>query len=353
MKIGLGRKATQMFTHRHADQRASARSSVRSSRAPLVIGLVNNMPDQALRATERQFCTLLSAASHDFVVRLKLFSLPEIQRSETALAHIGRYYDDIAELEDDPPDGLIVTGTAPRAASLKEEAYWPALSRLVEWTQDNAISSVWSCLAAHAAVLHLDGVDRHALGPKLSGVFECEMSSQAHELVHGTPAKWRVPHSRFNGLAEEALAVRGYDILSWSPDVGADIFVKQAECVSVFFQGHPEYGAVALLGEYRRDVGRFLSGEQEWYPDLPRSYFDARVEVELRKLQERALADRDPELLKELTALTTGSTLQDPWLSTAARIYANWLSLLSERRARSLAPPQYSLLEAEMSRPVA
>src|SRR5271165_932147 len=91
----------------------------RSCRAPLVIGLVNNMPNLALRATERQFCALLSAASHDFVIRLKLFSLPEIPRSDATLAHIDRYYDHISELKEDPPDGLIVTGTEPRARHLK------------------------------------------------------------------------------------------------------------------------------------------------------------------------------------------------------------------------------------------
>ena len=31
--------------------------------APVVIGLVNNMPDAALQATERQFCDLLAEAS--------------------------------------------------------------------------------------------------------------------------------------------------------------------------------------------------------------------------------------------------------------------------------------------------
>ena len=72
------------------DVLASASTIRRSSRAPLVIGLVNNMPDLALRATERQFCALLSAASHDFVVRLKLFTLPNIPRSDATLAHIAR-----------------------------------------------------------------------------------------------------------------------------------------------------------------------------------------------------------------------------------------------------------------------
>ena len=41
-----------------------ARTSFRND-APVVIGLVNNMPDAALQATERQFCDLLAEASRD------------------------------------------------------------------------------------------------------------------------------------------------------------------------------------------------------------------------------------------------------------------------------------------------
>ena len=44
-------------------------------------------------------------------------------------------YRDIAELWDTPLDGLIVTGTEPRAADLKDEPYWEALSALVDWAR--------------------------------------------------------------------------------------------------------------------------------------------------------------------------------------------------------------------------
>ena len=59
-----------------------------SSRAPLVIGLVNNMPDLALRATERQFCALLSAASRDFVNSTEAF----LPTRDTALGYHARAY---------------------------------------------------------------------------------------------------------------------------------------------------------------------------------------------------------------------------------------------------------------------
>jgi homoserine O-succinyltransferase len=317
---------------------ATARAVCRSRRTPLIIGLVNNMPDAALRATERQFCTLLSAASRNLVVQLKLFSLPEIPRSQDSLTHIDRYYEDIAELTEDPPDGLIVTGTEPRAGHLKDEPYWCSLSRLVSWTQDKTIPCVWSCLAAHAAVLHLDGIERYRLPRKLSGVFNCHINSTDHEILRGMPDEWCVPHSRLFGLPEDTLLSHNYNVVSWSPDTGADVFVRKADSLCLFFQGHPEYSSTALLGEYRRDVSRFLFGERESHPEVPRHYFNRSVEVELGKLRERALRSRDPELMREFAAIVARSTLQDPWSSTAAHIYTNWLLLLSEQRARGPSP---------------
>ena len=149
---------------------------------------------------------------------------------------------------------------------MKDEPYWHALSGLASWAQDKAIPSVWSCLAAHAAVLQLEGIERQRLGSKLSGVFDCHIDSASHEIVHGTPAKWRVPHSRLYGLSEELLQSHGYSILSWSPDTGADIFMKQTDSLSLFFQGHPEYSSAALLGEYRRDIRSISDGRAGFLP---------------------------------------------------------------------------------------
>lgn len=330
-----------MFAH----DRMIARAIPGSSRTPIVVGLVNNMPDLALRTTERQFCALLSAASRDFVVRLKLFSLPETQRSETARAHIARYYEDPSELFDDPPDGLIVTGTEPRATRLQDEPCWHSLADLASWTQDRAIPSVWSCLAAHAAVLHLDGIERQPLGRKLSGVFDCQINSASQEIVHGTPAQWRVPHSRMNGLPEDALLAHGYKILSSSSETGPDMFTRGTDNMSLFFQGHPEYSTSTLLGEYRRDVGRFLSGERGSYPEMPSPYFSAIVETALVKFRERAERQPDVKLLEELATIVEGSAVTGTWFSTATQIYTNWLSILSERRAYRRKPSKYRVFE--------
>jgi homoserine trans-succinylase len=62
---------------------------------PINIGLVNNMPDAALVATEAQFQSLIARAAAGREVRLRLFSLPGVPRSAAAQAamrlHLNRF----------------------------------------------------------------------------------------------------------------------------------------------------------------------------------------------------------------------------------------------------------------------
>lgn len=300
---------------------------------PIVIGLVNNMPDAALRTTERQFRELLCAASHDVKVSLRLFSLPEVPRSDAGRSHVDQHYEDISELWASHLDGLIVTGTEPRAATLTDEPYWPTLAKLVDWAECHTISAVWSCLAAHGTVLHIDGIVRLPLGEKLVGVFECIRATD-HAIMFNAPPRWRVPHSRYNGLPEEALVAKGYRILSWSADAGADMFVAQRKSLFLFLQGHLEYDPGALFREYRRDVGRFLAGERNSYPEIPRDYFGEDTAAAFVTFRHEALRNRDINLLSSFPDVAAGK-LPCPWRGSAVRIYANWLSYLIEQRFRS------------------
>ena len=274
------------------------------------------MPDAALQTTERQFRELLFASSHNSV-RLRLFSLPELPRAEAGRSHISQHYEDISELWTSHLDGLIVTGTEPRAPALTDEPYWPTLTKLVDWADDHAISTVWSCLAAHAAVLHIDGISRRAFREKLSGVFDC-LKATDHAIVDGAPSRWRVPHSRYNELPEDALASSGYRILSRLPGTGADMFVKQRKTLFLFVQGHLEYDPGALLREYRRDVRRFLAGERDSYPEMPCGYFDEDAAAAFAAFRMQALEKRGIDLLSSFPAATAEQKLTHSWLDAGS-----------------------------------
>jgi homoserine O-succinyltransferase/O-acetyltransferase len=297
------------------------------------LALVNNMPDSALEATERQFVDLVDAAAGDTLVRLKFLSVPDVPRAEWARRHLRSACADIGSLWDSRFDGLIVTGNEPRSAVLTQEPYWNTLARIVDWARDHTVSTVWSCLAAHAAVLHMDGIERRPLGEKRSGVFDCANVSR-HALMKGAPRRFRMPHSRYNELPEQALTACGYAVLTASTAAGVDTFVKQANSLFVFFQGHPEYQAETLLREYRRDVGRFLEGERDTYPAMPQGYFDAPATETLAAFRARALLHRREELLAHFPAAAVERTLTNTWRPSAVRLYRNWLTYILEQKAK-------------------
>jgi homoserine O-succinyltransferase/O-acetyltransferase len=295
------------------------------------IGLINNMPDTALEATERQFRSLLASASDDMTVRLSLYALADVPRSEAGKRHIEAHYSSVDELWENDLDGLIVTGAEPRTANLIDEPYWESLARVLEWARDHTQSTVFSCLAAHAAVLQMDNIGRSKGADKHFGLFECVRVSD-HPLMAGTPSRFSLPHSRWNGISEDDLAAKGYSVLTRSADAGVDLFIKQCKSLFVFFQGHPEYEADTLLREYRRDVGRFLRGEAEIYPSAPRSYFDEDTAQALTLLCEEAMHRRDEELLTYVSSALEHGAINSTWHSTAACIYKNWLEYIREKK---------------------
>jgi homoserine O-succinyltransferase len=295
----------------------------------LVVGLVNNMPDAALESTERQFRSLLLAASGELSIFLRVFSIPDPRRSESGREYVRQRCTTLDALWMERLDGLIVTGTEPRAQHFPDEPYWPALTRLIDWAGANTISTIWSCLAAHAAVYHLDGIERRPFEQKLFGVFECSKGGD-HPIIRDAPSRWWVPHSRHNGLPEEALLAVGYRILSRSAEVGADIFVKQGDSLAVFVQGHPEYEPDTLLREYRRDVRRFVAGERETYPEIPRGYFDRETSVRFDELRDRIMQQRNDHALVSFPSAE--GHLSFNWRQSAVRLYTNWLSYLSAQK---------------------
>jgi homoserine O-succinyltransferase len=300
----------------------------------LTIGLINNMPDAAFRATERQFISLLDAASDDIPVRLKLYTLPGVPREGACLLHAEDHYFSVETVLSTHLDGLIVTGREPIAADLRHEPYWDSFTSVLEWARKNTYSTVWSCLAAHAAVLHMDGVGRSKSDDKHFGALECARVAD-HTLLAGAPLNFPVPHSRWNGLAEEDLVARGYNVLARTADGEVDTFVKQANSLFVFFQGHPEYEADTLLREYRRDVGRYMRGESEGYPSIPTGYFDQSTADALSVLREQAIANRSPKLLANVEALLEKPEIENSWRLTAALIYRNWLDYIRARKQSS------------------
>jgi homoserine O-succinyltransferase/O-acetyltransferase len=290
----------------------------------ITIGIVNNMPAAAIPSTERHFRDLLAAACQDTPFQIRWFRLSGARPQN---------YERSEDLWDSDLDGVIVTGSEPKAISLPDEPLWDALTKTIEWAGRHTSSTIWSCLGAHAAVLYLDGVERRPRREKIFGIFD-SVKMVEHPMLAGTQPVWRVPHSRWNDLPEHDLNARGYKVLAKSHDAGVDLFVKQVgRSLFLFIQTHPEYDVGTLLREYRRDLARFSSAEQDDCPKLPRNYFEEGVIAELESIKTSAPSEQTTKGLSILDR----AKLPDGWKPFAAQLYRNWVShLISARNERPL-----------------
>ncbi len=301
------------------------------------VALINNMPDAALVDTELQFFDLLDDAAGDVPLRIKLYSLPELPRSDGAQQHLDSFYFAYGDLWNSRFDGIIITGTEPRQPDLTAEPYWGVLADTLDWAAENTISTVASCLAAHASVLHSDGIERHRLSDKKFGVFAHEKPS-AHELTSDLAELVRIPHSRWNEVRQDALVSSGYTVLTKSAEAGVDMFVKKMRnSLFVHFQGHPEYGLRSLFKEYRRDIRRFLRQERETYPSMPHGYFDSDAAKLLADFQQHAISQPREEVLDSFPEAIVSEALRNTWHVSGARLYKNWLQYIASRKAEATA----------------
>lgn len=327
--------------------RASKDASVEVSEGqaagePLTIALVNNMPDSAVEDTESQFFSLLEATAGNRPVHIYLCHLPDVPRGHQAQDHLKKFYKPFDQVVGQRFDGAIITGTEPKQRNLRDEPYWNALTSVFDWAELHTTSTVMSCLAAHASVLHSDGIDRNPLADKQFGVFEFQRIGK-HEIVKGLPETVRFPHSRWNEALPNSLISHGYELLDRSDFAGVNLFVKQKRVsLFVYFQGHPEYSSQTLLKEYRRDVRRFLRQERSVYPSLPHGYFDTAAADLLADFQTRAEMNTTEETMFDFPESSIASRIENTWSAHARIIYRNWLEFLGSRKTSCIAKASFT-----------
>ncbi len=300
---------------------------------PITVALVNNMPDSAFLDTEDQFRRASAVGPDGGFVELQLYTITEIPRSEAVASMIKSRYRGLDQLWTNPPDALIVTGTEPAQVRLSYEPYWPYLARLLEWAATAVPTTLLSCLAAHASTLLFDGIDRVQRPAKCSGVFRGSVADSCDPLAVGLPELVPVPHSRVNDVPEAALVEAGYRIVvgSASSQVGWAVAARQeGNGLFVLCQGHPEYGTLSLLREYRRDVRRCVFGRGAVpYPPLPEGYLCPEAVATLEGFRQRAAAtDADPrELWATFPYDEVAASVENTWGASSSILYSNWLRL--------------------------
>lgn len=294
---------------------------------------VNNMPNGAFDATERQYLELLNAGSGSEVIEVRRYAMAVVARGERTAARIAEEYSPVFDVYLDPPDLLIVTASKPIETKMRDELYWADLAELLSWGSANVASMWLSCLTAHAAMTIFDGIERVRLPSKCTGVF-AQQVDRTHPLALGLEREILLPHTRNNTVPLDALVHSGYRIAIQSDEVGWSVATKEIDgCSVVFVQGHPEYDPSSLLREYRRDARRYVLHERDDLPILPFHCVAPEDWEQLEKMHELIIGGRrDPALLDAYPFDDVGARAPWPWRSMAKRLYANWLASVNKRR---------------------
>jgi len=295
----------------------------------LHIGFLNMMPDAALAATERQFIRLVGSSNPIAQFFVYPFSVPGIERGEKAREHIEKYYFEFEQLAEQGLDALIITGANVINPSLNQEPFWEPLIDIVRWAEENVASVFCSCLATHALVKHYYGIDRRHLEQKQWGVYSHKVTAPKHPLLRDVNTRFDAPHSRYNDVSREQFESAGMHVLAESPDVGVHLAVSPDQFRVIYFQGHPEYAAISLLKECKREVFRYTQGEREKTPRIPENFFSnegesivaAHIEAVVKATDNGATPPKFPET--ELLA-----HIDNTWGDTGKAIVNNWLGLI-------------------------
>ena len=312
-----------------ADWSLDVAAGTRSSR--LRVGLVNNMPDPAFEETERQFERLISRAAGDYRVELSRYWIPGISRGLQVTERIRERYLPHQALREAGLDALVISGTEPLAGRIQDEPHYRALAEVIEWGVGSLRSLVVSCLAAHAAVHWLDGIERQLLPAKCFGLQRGRPSADS-PLSRSLPEDTAIPHSHWNTVGLGQLLGHGYRPVLTSGDEWTVVDREVGACHLVLIQGHPEYDRLTLLREYRRDWNRYRSTATLPVPQPPAGYFAPAADDVIASLR-RADQGRDRFPIQELAPLVQGS-----WEAGAEILYSNWLQLVSSRRVTGWLP---------------
>lgn len=300
----------------------------------LHIGILNLMPDAALEATERQFMRMVGGCNRIAQFKIHLFSVPEFERSEKTQAHIDAYYESFDRIKEVGLDALIITGANPLQSELEDELFWLPLIEIVEWAQISVSSIMCSCLATHAIVQHFWGLKRYRLEQKRWGVYSHRIVNFSHPLVANINTRFDAPHSHVYEVNSRQFRDHELRVLVSSEEADIHLATSADGFRFVFLQGHPEYDAVSLFKEYKREVMRFVADERQSYPPFPEHYFSREATRILNDFRDKVLAGEGTVTMAKFPEAEVLPLLDNTWSDTGKAVVNNWLGLVYQITSR-------------------
>ena len=289
---------------------AAAQQDIR----PLRVGLVNLMPDTAFLQTEIDFLKPIHAMSASLQIELILLAAESIKRLGVAAERMAAHYQKISKDVLARCDMVILSGANVLEKNILESEIGAEIVKIYQQSVEAGVTTVVaSCLSTHAILEGVFGIkrepnlDERGNRFKLFGAFEHEVTQvgKTHPLTRDLNARFDFPYSRWNRTQSglllahsdlEVLAASTANLVASAGEREGHLIVSK-DFQFVGLQGHPEYAAMALFKEWRRDFTNWLESPSDSAPPaLPKGYLTAEGERIIQNFQSKQIMARREEL---------------------------------------------------------
>jgi len=232
---------------------------------PMQVAILNLMPNKI--ETEVQILRMLS--NTPLQINVEFVRIHKNVSKNTPTEHLDNFYCLFDDIKHKQYDGLIITGAPLALLDYSQVRFWDKICEVFDWAEKNVTSTMFSCWAAHAALYHHYGLNRHLRKKKLSGVFQHRPLDSKEQLTRGFDECFNIPHSRY-GYIDKAdyQTIEQLQVLAESDEAGV-LLVASKNKQQVYLTGHPEYDTNTLHEEYLRDhkVDNKTPLPQHYYKD--------------------------------------------------------------------------------------
>jgi homoserine O-succinyltransferase len=139
--------------------------------------------------------------------------------------------------------------------------------------------------------------------------------------------RFDAPHSRFNDISREKFESAGCSVLAASEEIGVHLAVSPDQFRVLYFQGHPEYGAISLLKEFKREARLYREGERDKLPRVPENFFTKAGE-DIANAYIKTIADAAEGAMHDFPEAELTPHCENTWGDTGKAIVNNWLGLV-------------------------
>ena len=229
----------------------------------LQVAILNLMPLK--EDTELQLLRKLSASGRN--IKITLVNVTSYVGKTTDPEHMKRFYSTFENIRNKYFDGLIITGAPVEQMKFEEVDYWNELTKIMEWSETHAKSTLHICWGAQAGLYYHYGIDKHLIENKMFGIFEHKIDDKDSKILYGFKEGFKAPHSRHTTIYKEDIErVPELEVVSESDKAGVFI-VEDKNKKQLYVTGHLEYAIDTLDKEYKRDLSKGLK------IDMPENYY--------------------------------------------------------------------------------